>query len=40
MSLADTIRKTLVPIHKAGYPFIAAFARAALRRERPAEDGF
>ena len=26
MSLADTIRKTLVPIHREGYPFIAAFA--------------
>ena len=26
MSLADTIRKTFVPIHREGYPFIAAFA--------------
>lgn len=30
MSLADTIRNTLVPIHPAGYPFIAAFAIASL----------
>lgn len=30
MSLADTIRNTLVPIHPAGYPFIAAFAVASL----------
>jgi phosphatidylserine decarboxylase len=30
MSLADTIRKTLVPIHREGYPFIAAFAVASL----------
>ncbi len=30
MSLADTIRKTFVPIHKAGYPFIAAFAVVTL----------
>ena len=30
MSLADTIRKTLVPIHREGYPFIAAFAIAAV----------
>lgn len=26
MTLADTIRNTLVPIHREGYPFIAAFA--------------
>jgi len=26
MTLADTIRNTLTPIHKQGYPFIAAFA--------------
>lgn len=26
MSLADTVRNTLVPIHREGYPFIAAFA--------------
>lgn len=26
MTLADTIRNTLTPIHKAGYPFIAGFA--------------
>lgn len=30
MSIADTIRKTFVPIHREGYPFIAAFAAAAL----------
>ncbi len=30
MSLADTIRSTFVPIHPAGYPFIATFAIAAL----------
>ncbi|MEZ5810978.1 MAG: phosphatidylserine decarboxylase [Rhizobiaceae bacterium] len=30
MSLADTVRNTLVPIHPAGYPFIAAFAVASL----------
>lgn len=30
MSLADTIRRTFVPIHKAGYPFIAAFVVATL----------
>ncbi|MBN9071403.1 MAG: phosphatidylserine decarboxylase [Rhizobiales bacterium] len=30
MSLADTIRKTFVPIRREGYPFIAAFAVAAL----------
>ncbi|WP_274629440.1 phosphatidylserine decarboxylase [Arvimicrobium flavum] len=30
MSLTDTIRKTFVPIHREGYPFIAAFAVATL----------
>ncbi|HWK65634.1 MAG TPA: phosphatidylserine decarboxylase [Rhizobiaceae bacterium] len=30
MSIADTIRKTFVPIHREGYPFIAAFAAATL----------
>jgi phosphatidylserine decarboxylase len=30
MSLSDTIRKTFVPIHREGYPFIAAFAVATL----------
>lgn len=30
MSLADTIRSTLVPIHREGYPFIAGFAVGAL----------
>lgn len=30
MSLADTIRSTFVPIHPAGYPFIAAFAVASI----------
>jgi phosphatidylserine decarboxylase len=30
MNLADTIRSTLVPIHREGYPFIAAFAGASL----------
>ncbi len=30
MTLADTIRKTLVPIHREGYPFIAAFAVGAV----------
>jgi len=30
MSLAETIRKTFVPIHREGYPFIAAFAGASL----------
>lgn len=30
MSLADTVRKTFVPIHREGYPFIAAFAGATL----------
>ena len=26
MSLIDSVRKTLVPVHKEGWPFIAAFA--------------
>lgn len=30
MSLSQTIRKTFVPIHREGYPFIAAFALATL----------
>lgn len=30
MSLVDTIRKTFVPIHREGYPFIAAFAVATV----------
>ncbi|EKF20356.1 phosphatidylserine decarboxylase [Nitratireductor pacificus] len=30
MSLLDTIRNTLVPIHREGYPFIAAFAGATV----------
>ena len=30
MSLAATIRKTFVPIHREGYPFIAAFALTTL----------
>jgi phosphatidylserine decarboxylase len=30
MSLADTIRNTLVPVHREGYPFIAAFAGATI----------
>ncbi|HEV7414866.1 phosphatidylserine decarboxylase [Tianweitania sediminis] len=30
MSIAETIRNTLVPIHKEGYPFIAAFALATI----------
>lgn len=30
MTIADTIRKTLVPIHREGWPFIAAFAGAAV----------
>lgn len=30
MSLTDTIKKTLVPIHREGYPFIAAFFVASL----------
>lgn len=30
MSLTDTIRNTLVPIHREGYPFIAGFAVASI----------
>lgn len=30
MSLSETIRKTFVPIHREGYPFIAIFAIATL----------
>ncbi|MCF6110072.1 MULTISPECIES: phosphatidylserine decarboxylase [Mesorhizobium] len=30
MDLVDTIKKTLVPIHREGYPFIAAFAAVTL----------
>jgi len=30
MSIADTIRKAFVPVHREGYPFIAAFAAATL----------
>ena len=30
MGLAETIRKTFVPIHREGWPFIAAFAGATL----------
>lgn len=30
MSIADTIRRTFVPIHREGYVFIAAFAAATL----------
>jgi len=30
MTLVDTIRKTFVPIHREGYPFIAAFVVATL----------
>ncbi|MFZ2101935.1 MAG: phosphatidylserine decarboxylase [Oricola sp.] len=30
MSLADTIRNTLVPIHREGWPFIAGFAAGAI----------
>ena len=30
MSISDTIRNTLVPIHPAGYPFIAVFAVVSL----------
>lgn len=30
MSLSETIRNSLVPIHREGYPFIAAFAVAAV----------
>jgi phosphatidylserine decarboxylase len=30
MTIADTIRNTLVPIHREGWPYIAAFAGAAV----------
>lgn len=30
MNLADTIRSTLVPIHREGYPFIAGFTVGTL----------
>ena len=30
MSLADTIRRTFVPVHREGWPFVAAFAGAAI----------
>jgi phosphatidylserine decarboxylase len=30
MSVAETVRKTFVPIHREGYPFIAAFVAATL----------
>lgn len=30
MSLADTIKSTLVPVHREGWPFIAAFAVGAI----------
>lgn len=30
MSLADTIRNTLVPVHREGWPFVAAFAAGAV----------
>ena len=30
MSLTETIRNTIVPIHPAGYPFIAGFAAASI----------
>lgn len=30
MSIADTIRNTLVPVHREGYPFIAGFAVVTL----------
>lgn len=30
MSLADTIKSTLVPVHREGWPFVAAFAVGAL----------
>ena len=30
MSLTETIRNTLVPVHSAGYPFIAGFAAASI----------
>ena len=30
MSLLDTVRNTIVPVHKEGYPFVAAFFVASL----------
>lgn len=30
MSLADTIKSTLVPVHREGWPFVAAFAAGAI----------
>lgn len=30
MSLADTIKNTFVPVHRAGWPFVAGFAAAAV----------
>ncbi|MDO9417540.1 phosphatidylserine decarboxylase [Pararhizobium sp.] len=30
MSLIDTVRRTLVPVHKQGYPFVAAFFVASV----------
>ncbi|WP_193175578.1 phosphatidylserine decarboxylase [Oricola nitratireducens] len=30
MSLADTIRNTMVPVHREGWPFVAAFAAGAI----------
>jgi phosphatidylserine decarboxylase len=30
MSLADTIRNTFVPVHREGWPFVAAFAGATI----------
>ncbi|WP_366664615.1 phosphatidylserine decarboxylase, partial [Mesorhizobium sp.] len=30
MTLLDTIKNTFVPIHREGYPFIAAFGAATL----------
>ena len=30
MDLFETIRKTIVPVHKEGYPFVAAFFVASL----------
>ena len=30
MNLVDTVRNTFVPIHRAGYPFIAGFAAVTL----------
>ncbi|TIW70258.1 MAG: phosphatidylserine decarboxylase family protein, partial [Mesorhizobium sp.] len=30
MTLLDSVKNTFVPIHREGYPFIAAFAAATL----------